>query len=356
MKIITATLISLLFISETAGAQGVSYEQWPGATLADPQDLANVPLMLGIPQTSSVLQNYFEVPLNVNVAGGKFVARLMAKIVPPVSGSYYFWLSANQKAKLWISPDTPNFVGRAPICKITLSPPPSSRQWTKYAEQRSAAISLVGGRTYYLMVVQTEQDSDGINHASVGWMIPPATSPIYERPIPATRLMPASYDITLQFSVNPTQIVPGQSAQLSWTTTFASSCVASSLPEDPSWLGSKPVSGTQTIMPAQNTTYSISCTSLDGGIEGTSVIVVVNRSELTLAWDPSTSTIAGYKIYMGTSTRTYGFVMDVGNVTQITIGSGQFPSSGTYYFAVTCYDGSGESSYSNEVYATITVL
>ena len=71
-------------------------------------------------------------------------------------------------------------------------------------------------------------------------------------------------------------------------------------------------------------------------------------AEVTLAWDPSKSgSVAGYNIYFGTASRTYGAPLDVGNVLSWTV-SGL--SSKTYYFAVTAYDSMNyESAYSNEV-------
>jgi hypothetical protein len=57
--------------------------------------------------------------------------------------------------------------------------------------------------------------------------------------------------------------------------------------------------------------------------------------------------LSGYKVYFGTSSGTYGAPINVGNVTSYTVtGLG----SGTYYFAVTAYNTSGdESGFSNEV-------
>ncbi len=76
---------------------------------------------------------------------------------------------------------------------------------------------------------------------------------------------------------------------------------------------------------------------------------------VTLSWDPPTtnvdgtpvSDLAGYRIYYGLSSRNYSWVIDVGNVNTYKI---ENLSPGTYYFAVTAYDTSGnESDYSNEV-------
>lgn len=73
---------------------------------------------------------------------------------------------------------------------------------------------------------------------------------------------------------------------------------------------------------------------------------IVNQTQAALlAWDP-TPGATGYKLYSGTSSRTYTTVADVGNLTSnsvvLAIGS-------TYFFAVTAYNGSGESDFSTEV-------
>jgi phosphodiesterase/alkaline phosphatase D-like protein len=72
----------------------------------------------------------------------------------------------------------------------------------------------------------------------------------------------------------------------------------------------------------------------------------------SLSWDANTETdLAGYKVYYGTSSRTYGAPTDVGNQTTFTmtgLSEGQ-----TYYFAVTAYNTSGsESAFSAEVSKT----
>ncbi len=75
-------------------------------------------------------------------------------------------------------------------------------------------------------------------------------------------------------------------------------------------------------------------------------------ADVSLAWDPSISpNIAGYKVYVGTSSRIYNAPITIGNQTAYTVTG---LSNGTYYFAVTAFDSSGnESDYSNEVWTTI---
>jgi len=75
---------------------------------------------------------------------------------------------------------------------------------------------------------------------------------------------------------------------------------------------------------------------------------------ITLSWTaPITNTdglpltnLAGFKIYYGSGSGQYTSVVNVGNVTSYVLNLSQ----GTYYFAVTAYNTSGnESVYSNEV-------
>jgi len=72
----------------------------------------------------------------------------------------------------------------------------------------------------------------------------------------------------------------------------------------------------------------------------------------TLAWDPVyDSTLYGYKIYVGTAPNLYTRAMIVGNDPTCTIDG---LTSGTmYYFAVSAYNGAGESPVSNEVSTVI---
>ena len=77
----------------------------------------------------------------------------------------------------------------------------------------------------------------------------------------------------------------------------------------------------------------------------------------TLAWSPVIDpSLAGYRIYYGTSTgmylQAYGNGLNVGNVTAYSVAG---LSGGTrYYFVATAYDTMGnESNYSNEVFKDI---
>jgi type IV pilus assembly protein PilY1 len=76
---------------------------------------------------------------------------------------------------------------------------------------------------------------------------------------------------------------------------------------------------------------------------------VALAGQIRLAWDPNVEPdVAGYKIYYGTSFRSYTGSVDVGNVTSYTLTG--LSQGQTYYIAITAYNKSGsESGYSMEV-------
>jgi hypothetical protein len=74
-----------------------------------------------------------------------------------------------------------------------------------------------------------------------------------------------------------------------------------------------------------------------------------HAAQVSLQWDPNTEPdLLGYKVYYGSSSRSYQFNNDVGNKTTCTVSN--LEDGKAYYFAVTAYDASGnESTYSGEV-------
>ena len=79
-------------------------------------------------------------------------------------------------------------------------------------------------------------------------------------------------------------------------------------------------------------------------------------AQIRLAWDPGAEPdLAGYKVYYGTASRTYGASIDVGKVTSYTL-TGITPEQ-TYFIAVTAYDiFNNESAFSNEVTGVSTAV
>jgi hypothetical protein len=74
---------------------------------------------------------------------------------------------------------------------------------------------------------------------------------------------------------------------------------------------------------------------------------------VVVSWDANTETdLLGYKVYYGTSSRSYDFVFDVGNMLEYKIDN--LSLGITYFFSVTAYDMAyNESSYSAEVMVSL---
>lgn len=84
-----------------------------------------------------------------------------------------------------------------------------------------------------------------------------------------------------------------------------------------------------------------------GGIADTSA----RKRSVDLGWNKNPEpNIAGYKVHVGTASRTYTAHRDVGKVTTATVD--KLLAGTTYYFAVTAYNTAGmQSPPSNEVSA-----
>ena len=151
--------------------------------------------------------------------------------------------------------------------------------------------------------------------------------------------------------------------------------------DNATWLNVSPASGTLTttaqIVVSVNTTglaagtytATVTITASQGGNASVPVTLTVAPTSTTsltptssssgtsttasLTWGPNTDTdLAGYKVYVGTSSRVYGSPINVGNLTSYAITN--LGVGSTYYFAVTAYDSSGnESGFSNEVSKSI---
>src|SRR5512136_1446198 len=83
---------------------------------------------------------------------------------------------------------------------------------------------------------------------------------------------------------------------------------------------------------------------------------ILFAAQIRLAWDANSEPdLAGYKVYYGTASRSYGTPVNVGNVTTYTVTG--LTTGQAYYLAVTAYDNASpanESTYSTEVSGAAT--
>lgn len=139
--------------------------------------VSDIPLNTS-PSSSSQLTS-FEGPLDV---AENYGSRIRGYICAPTTGNYTFWISGDDNCELWLSTDSlpSNKVKVAFVSGWT-----GSKEWNKYPEQKSAAISLTAGGKYYVEVLHKE--GGGGDNVAVGWQLP---NGVQEMPIPGTRLSP----------------------------------------------------------------------------------------------------------------------------------------------------------------------
>jgi hypothetical protein len=143
--------------------------------------------------TSFEYLDRFETTTNTDYYG----TRMLGYVLPPETGSYTFWITSDDVAQLWLSPDV--HPGHKRLIASN-SVPVSPGTWT-IPGQRSEPVSLEAGRLYYIEALHKE--AEALDHLAVGWQLPDGT---LERPIPGARLAPfaplASARLTESVSVS----------------------------------------------------------------------------------------------------------------------------------------------------------
>jgi hypothetical protein len=127
-------------------------------------DLTGNPTFPNNPTVKYYTNSPFELRSNY---GYNYGTRCRALLTPTVSGDYTFWIASDDAGELWFSP-TSDVANKTLSAYLTSWAAP--REWTKYASQKSAAIPLVAGQSYYLETLH-KQGSGGDN-LSVAWMGP----------------------------------------------------------------------------------------------------------------------------------------------------------------------------------------
>jgi hypothetical protein len=107
--------------------------------------------------------NLAEIPSN---AADSYGGRLRGWVTAPQTGDYTFFIAGDDSAELWLSSDNSRF--NRQLIAFSRNPT-ASRQWNKFASQRSQVIRLVQGQAYYLEAWLKENTSS--DHLAVGWQM-----------------------------------------------------------------------------------------------------------------------------------------------------------------------------------------
>ena len=161
---ITAYFIQTPVSPYLTGLRRQIYTNVLGASVANLIDNAKFPLAPDVVDTVSALESQY-LP---NDAGDNYGQRLTGWLVPPLTGTYAFYLAADDAAQVFLSSDESPYNKRLIVDETA---------WTSYRTwaQMSPDIALVAGNRYYLEVLHKE-DTGG-DHVAVAWKRPGGAEP-----------------------------------------------------------------------------------------------------------------------------------------------------------------------------------
>ena len=181
-------------VPEKQPVDGIRFERFDhtyGSLVAYLINATNFP---ATPAASSI-RTTFEAPSFGDDTGG----RIKGFLTPPVTGSYTFYIAADNSGRLLLSTDdNPANVRIIAECPFWVN----ARQWDYYNAQESIPIRLQAGRRYYIEAIFKGEGSP--NHCAVGWRLPDGQ---LERPIPGSRFLAGM--ASLQLNSNGTVHVEG---------------------------------------------------------------------------------------------------------------------------------------------------
>ncbi len=185
MKKIILTAVCIVFLAAQSHAQctgtgTINFQRWNNITGSA---VANLTSNINYPNnpSSTGTRTTFEMQTNL---GSNLGIRMYGYICPPTNGNYIFWIASDASGELWISTNSSpaNKIRRAYNTSST-----NSRQWNKFATQKSVAVPMVAGQLYYVEALMKE--STGNDNLAVGWAKPGQATSAPSQVIPGTSLV-----------------------------------------------------------------------------------------------------------------------------------------------------------------------
>lgn len=151
-------------ISTSCSASGtILMERYDGIRGRSINNLINASNYPDNPSSSSELTS-FEISTNV---ANNYGVRVRGKLCAPETGTYYFWIAGDDNVQLHLSTNTTEENKQQIAYHNTWT---SSRQWNKFATQKSSGIRLIAGQSYYIEALMKE--GSGGDNLAVGWRKP----------------------------------------------------------------------------------------------------------------------------------------------------------------------------------------
>jgi len=182
--------------------QGLLREAWTGLEGVEVSALTGSAQFRKAPKLSETVAQ-FAAPKQW---ADNYGSRLRGWLLPPESGKYTFWITADDSAELWLSSDSSHGNKRL-IAAVEEAV--GDKEWERQDRQRSQAIALQAGEAYYIEALH--KDGGGADHVAVGWQLPDTS---IQRPIPGEHLLPWSQENELLISEGWEEYLRGGEATL----------------------------------------------------------------------------------------------------------------------------------------------
>jgi len=147
--------------------QGLSRAVWFNVPGGNIQDLLNYPNYPDQPSVRHVIKQFFEAPRNI---ADQYGQEIQGWLIPPVTGTYTFWISGDDQSQLFLSKDE-DHTNATLIAQVPGWTNP--REWDKYVQQKSVSISLEAGQRYFIRALMKE--GFGGDNLAVRWQFPDGT-------------------------------------------------------------------------------------------------------------------------------------------------------------------------------------
>lgn len=363
MKKILVAFVSLLGItnihSQCSGTGSINFQRWnniAGSAVSNLISNVNYPNN----PSSSGTTTLFELQSNL---GNNIGIRMYGYICAPATGNYVFWIASDNSGELWLSTTS------SPANKVKIAYNTSgtnSRQWNKYATQKSISVALLAGQRYYVEALMKE--STGNDNLAVGWAKPGQSTTAPGEVIPGTSLcaqLPDTEAPTPPANLSATTILQ-TSLTLNWTASTDNVGVTGyDVYQDGVKINATNVTGTSFtatgLLPGTSYNYYIVAKDAAGNqsVLGNTLVVstaapdtqppaspanltatIITQTSFTLKWNASTDNtgVTGYDVYQN------GIKINVANITTTTYNITGLTAATTYSFTVKAKDAAGNVS------------
>ena len=236
---------------ENGGCQfdyGATLETWEGISGTSIANL-NTAIAAGPPNRSERLDTLLEGPTNYL---DNYGSRLSGWLVPPVTGDYTFWIATDDAGEFWLSTDAEES-NKVQACFITGWA--GSRDWTKFASQQSAPISLVAGQAYYYEALQKE--GAGGDNLAIAWQYTGQAREV----IPAIYSSVAKPDVVAPTTAQPTNAPTTAQPTNAPTTAAPTTAQPTNAPTTAAPTTAQPTNAPTTAQPTNNPTTAAPTTA-----------------------------------------------------------------------------------------------